>query len=60
MNNKLIDFFKTEPPIYQKSSKAFIKAVFQSDIQTVWDIVTSLENYWWRSDLCVHRKRRSD
>lgn len=28
-----------------------IKAVFQSDVQTVWDIVTSLENYQWRSDL---------
>lgn len=28
-----------------------IKAVFQSDIQKVWGIVTSLENYQWRSDL---------
>lgn len=28
-----------------------IKAVFQNDIQTVWNIVTSLENYKWRSDL---------
>lgn len=28
-----------------------MKAVFQSDVQTVWDIVTSLENYQWRSDL---------
>lgn len=28
-----------------------MKAVFQSDLQTVWDIVTSLENYQWRSDL---------
>ena len=28
-----------------------IKAIFQSDIQTVWDVVTSLENYQWRSDL---------
>lgn len=28
-----------------------IKAVFQSDLQTVWDVVTSLENYQWRSDL---------
>ena len=28
-----------------------IKAVFQSDLQTVWDIVTSLENNQWRSDL---------
>lgn len=28
-----------------------IKAVFQRDLQTVWDVVTSLENYQWRSDL---------
>lgn len=28
-----------------------IKALLRSDIQTVWDIVTSLENYKWRSDL---------
>ena len=28
-----------------------IKATFQSDIQKVWEIVTSLENYSWRSDL---------
>lgn len=28
-----------------------IKAVFQSDIQKVWETVTSLENYAWRSDL---------
>ena len=28
-----------------------IKAVFQSNIQDVWNIVTSLENYRWRSDL---------
>ena len=28
-----------------------IKAVFQRDIQEVWDIVTSLESYQWRSDL---------
>ena len=27
------------------------KAVFQSNVQKVWDIVTSLENYQWRSDL---------
>lgn len=30
---------------------ATIKAVFQCDVQKVWDIVTSLENYAWRSDL---------
>ncbi len=28
-----------------------IKAVFQSDIQKVWEVVTSLNNYSWRSDL---------
>ena len=28
-----------------------IKAVFPCNIQKVWDIVTSLENYQWRSDL---------
>ena len=28
-----------------------IKAVFQSNIQDVWNIVTSLEKYQWRSDL---------
>ena len=28
-----------------------IKAIFQSDIQRVWEVVTSLENYSWRSDL---------
>lgn len=28
-----------------------IKATFQSDIQRVWEVVTSLKNYSWRSDL---------
>ncbi len=28
-----------------------IKATFQSDIQRVWETVTSLEKYAWRSDL---------
>lgn len=28
-----------------------IKAVFQSDMKKVWETVTSLENYAWRSDL---------
>ncbi|WP_312810530.1 SRPBCC family protein [Sedimentibacter sp.] len=28
-----------------------IKATFQSDIQKVWETVTSLEKYAWRSDL---------
>lgn len=28
-----------------------MKAVFQSDIQAVWNTVTSLEKYEWRSDL---------
>ena len=28
-----------------------IKAVFMANIQEVWSVVTSLENYQWRSDL---------
>lgn len=28
-----------------------IKAIFQKDVETVWKMVTSLENYAWRSDL---------
>jgi len=28
-----------------------IKAVIKRDIQKVWEVVTSLENYGWRSDL---------
>lgn len=28
-----------------------IKVVFKRDIQKVWEVVTSLENYGWRSDL---------
>ncbi len=28
-----------------------MKALFQSDVKKVWDIVTSLEEYQWRSDL---------
>ena len=28
-----------------------IKAVLQSDIHKVWEIVTSVDNYTWRSDL---------
>ncbi len=28
-----------------------VKAVFRHNVQEVWDIVTSLENYQWRSDL---------
>lgn len=28
-----------------------IRAVFRCDIKKVWDTVTSLENYQWRSDL---------
>ncbi len=28
-----------------------IKAKFDSDIKKIWEIVTSLENYSWRSDL---------
>ena len=31
--------------------KSSITAVFKSDIQTVWNIVTDNQNYSWRSDL---------
>lgn len=30
---------------------ANIKAVFECDVQRVWEVVTSLEKYSWRSDL---------
>ena len=30
---------------------AQIKATFPCDIQRVWDVVTSVEQYAWRSDL---------
>lgn len=37
-----------------------MKAIFSCDVQTVWDIVTSLTDYAWRSDLakieCVGEK----
>ncbi|WP_208623399.1 hypothetical protein [Proteus terrae] len=29
-----------------------IKAAFQCDIETLWRVITSTENYLWRSDLC--------
>ncbi len=32
-------------------AKANIKADFKSDIKKVWDIVTDIENYGWRSDI---------
>lgn len=28
-----------------------MKAIFQSEIKDVWNVVTSLDNYQWRSDL---------
>lgn len=28
-----------------------IKAVFQADVQRVWNVVTDIKNYSWRSDL---------
>lgn len=30
---------------------ANIKVLLQSDVKTVWNTVTSLEKYQWRSDL---------
>lgn len=32
-------------------AKSSIKATFAKDIETVWEVVTSLQNYSWRSDL---------
>ena len=32
-------------------AKSNIKAVFQNDVQTVWNIVTDVKNYMWRTDL---------
>lgn len=29
-----------------------VKAVFQCDVKKVWETMTSLENFTWRSDLC--------
>lgn len=29
-----------------------VKVRFSCDVQTVWEIVTSLEHYQWRSDIC--------
>ncbi len=38
-----------------------IKAMFPCDVKTVWDIVTSLDDYSWRSDLskitCLNEKQ---
>lgn len=28
-----------------------VKAVFKNDVKSVWNIVTSLDNYLWRSDI---------
>ena len=30
-----------------------MKATFESEVKKVWEIVTSLENYSWRSDLSI-------
>ncbi len=41
-------------PPYRKEfnmATSTVKAVFQNDIQQVWETVTSLKNYSWRSDL---------
>lgn len=32
-------------------ARSRIKAIFQWDVKKVWEVVTSLENYEWRSDL---------
>ena len=33
-----------------------IKATFQGDVQRVWEVVTSLESYSWRSDLSIQKR----
>mgnify|MGYP001852744715 CR=1 FL=1 len=32
-------------------TKSNINAIFSNDIKTIWNIVTNLENYTWRTDL---------
>lgn len=32
-------------------ARSNIKAVFANDVQTVWNIVTDVKNYIWRTDL---------
>ena len=33
-------------------ARSNIKAVFANDVQTVWNVVTDVKNYVWRTDLC--------
>ncbi|MFR8087572.1 MAG: SRPBCC family protein [Lachnospirales bacterium] len=32
-------------------ARSRVKAIFQCEVKKVWEVVTSLENYEWRSDL---------
>ncbi len=32
-------------------ARSRVKAMFQCEVKKVWEVVTSLENYEWRSDL---------
>ena len=32
-------------------ARSNIKAVFANDVQTVWNVVTDVKNYVWRTDL---------
>ena len=32
-------------------ARSNIKAVFENDVQTVWNIITDVKNYIWRTDL---------
>lgn len=32
-------------------ARSNIKAVFENDVQTVWNVITDVENYIWRTDL---------
>ena len=32
-------------------ARSNIKAVFENDVQTVWNVITDVKNYIWRTDL---------
>ena len=44
---------KDKYQVYEETNMAIVKmkAIFQSEIKDVWNVVTSLDNYQWRSDL---------
>lgn len=36
-------------------ARSNIKAVFENDVQTVWNVITDVKNYIWRTDLSIKR-----